>query len=206
MRVSNSAVSSVVVLDKCQVTSTSLQISEGLQWDDAVKIGRGLSAAIEWSSWAIGDFLIYVGQTYSDTRYQFAEELFGVSRQTLKNVKTVCRVFPPSRRRDAPLRFTHHAEVASLPIKEQNRLLDLAVKDGLSCVDLREMVRDKTEGKPEETVKIHEPMLTAHTTPLCMFCSAELELMKRDPERWPDDKRGWWKRELKPIVEFYGQL
>jgi hypothetical protein len=68
--------------------------------------------------------------------YTKAMAATGLSYKSAANTKSVCRAFELSRRREN-LSFGHHAEVASLPEVEQDRLLDLAATAGLSRDDIR---------------------------------------------------------------------
>jgi hypothetical protein len=63
-----------------------------------------------------------------------------VGREYLHLVALVARAVEPERRR-AALSWSHHREVAHLPRGEQNRLLELAEREGLSCPALREVLR-----------------------------------------------------------------
>jgi hypothetical protein len=54
-----------------------------------------------------------------------AEDWEGPDFQTCANAASVCKAIETSRRREV-LSFAHHAEVAALPVKQQEKLLDRA--------------------------------------------------------------------------------
>jgi hypothetical protein len=74
-----------------------------------------------------------------------AHGIFGRGFQTLMNAASVCRSFETSRRREA-LTFTHHLEVAALPPKEADMLLDKAEAESLPPQMLRDLVESCING------------------------------------------------------------
>jgi len=107
------------------------------------------------SRWQIGDLLIHGEQADFGATYDDAIEKTGLSYQALANIKTVCKRFKISRRREN-LSFGHHAEVVSLQDREQDRLLDLAAAACWSRNTLREEVTKLREGIIPDN---HEPAL-----------------------------------------------
>jgi len=99
-----------------------LHMPAELSFEDWARAGRQLSRIVDSSAWWLGDWLVFGKSNYSDC-YQLAIQRAGLRYQTLRNYAWVARRVPVSRRR-AKLTFQHHAEIASLPIEEQNRLLD----------------------------------------------------------------------------------
>jgi len=91
-------------------------------------------------SFIIGDLLNFAEARYSD-RYVQAAEATGLSYSTLTNYASVMRKVAPSRRRES-LRFSHHAEVASLEPEEQERWLAQAEERGWTTGELREALAD----------------------------------------------------------------
>jgi len=97
--------------------------------------GRWLGALGRGSGWWIGDWLRYGNSRYGD-RYGPAARLTGYDVQSLMNMAYVAGRFEVSRRRDA-LSFSHHAELAGLPVEEQDLWLDRAEASALSARALR---------------------------------------------------------------------
>jgi hypothetical protein len=107
--------------------------------DDWTRIGRQIFVIGDSSAWWLGDWLIYGRSQYPD-RYKRAIAETALDYQTLRNYAWVARRYPPERRRSA-LSFQHHAEVAGLPVDEQDRWLAHAETSGWSRNELRSRLR-----------------------------------------------------------------
>jgi hypothetical protein len=125
-------------LPRVRMTGVGLQIPIGLRYDEWEKTGRQLSGIADSSAWWLGDWLVFGKANYSD-RYQLAIQNAGLRYQTLRNYAWVARRFEMSRRRPK-LTFKHHAEVASLPFEEQDRLLDQAEQEMWTTKQLRNAI------------------------------------------------------------------
>lgn len=136
------------------MSGVGLQIPAGLSFEDWAKAGRQLSGIVDSSAWWLGDWLVFGKTTYSDC-YQLAIQGAGLRYQTLRNYAWVARRFDLSRRR-AKLTFQHHAEVASLPVEEQDRLLDQAERELWTTKQLRNAIR---QGRGDDMVEPVEPVL-----------------------------------------------
>lgn len=128
-----------VQLKQVRMSGVGLQIPAGLSFEDWAKTGRQLSGIIDSSAWWLGDWLVFGKTHYSDC-YQLAIQRAGLRYQTLRNYAWVARRFDLSRRR-AKLTFQHHAEVASFPVDEQERLLDRAESEVWTTKQLRNAIR-----------------------------------------------------------------
>jgi hypothetical protein len=135
-------------LTQVRMSRIGLQIPNGLKYDDWAKAGRQLSGIVDSSAWWLGDWLVFGKANYSD-RYQLAIQNAGLRYQTLRNYAWVARRFPADRRR-AKLSFRHHAEVASLPFEEQERLLDLAEHDQWTTKQLRNAIQHNRGGEVDQ--------------------------------------------------------
>ncbi|MFD7052733.1 LmbU family transcriptional regulator [Streptomyces mirabilis] len=120
-------------------TKVGLQLPAGLTFENWELAGRQLSGIVNSSSWWLGDWLVYGKDHYSD-RYERGVRAAGLQYQTLRNYAWVSRRFEMKRRR-AALSFQHHAELASLPVEEQERWLDQAEQQGWSTKQLRKAMR-----------------------------------------------------------------
>lgn len=129
-------------------TKVSLQIPEGLPFDEWERAGHQLTGIVNSSSWWLGDWLVYGKENYVD-RYEYGIRAVGLQYQTLRNYAWVAGRFELPRRR-AALSFQHHAEVASLPGEEQDRWLDQAEKLKWTTKQLREAIRAAREGARRE--------------------------------------------------------
>ncbi|MFI1577277.1 LmbU family transcriptional regulator [Embleya sp. NPDC020630] len=111
-----------------------------MTFEDWEQAGRKLSGILDSSSWWLGDWLVYGKDHYTDL-YQRGIRAAGLSYQTLRNYAWVSRRFDFDRRRSA-LSFQHHAELASLPIGEQELWLDRAEQMKWTTKQLRNAIRD----------------------------------------------------------------
>jgi hypothetical protein len=135
-------------LTKVQMNRIGLQIPANLAYDDWAKTGRQLSGIVDSSAWWLGDWLVFGKANYAD-RYQLAIQHAGLRYQTLRNYAWVSRRFPTDRRR-AQLSFRHHAEVASLPLEEQERLLDQAEREQWTTKQMRNAIHQSRGVEPDQ--------------------------------------------------------
>lgn len=124
-------------------TKVGLQIPAGMIFEDWERAGRQLSGILDSSSWWLGDWLVYGKDHYTD-RYQRGIRAAGLRYQTLRNYAWVSRRFAFNRRR-AALSFQHHAELASLPVDEQELWLNRAEEIEWSTKQLRSALRATRE-------------------------------------------------------------
>ncbi|MGW4020929.1 LmbU family transcriptional regulator [Streptomyces sp. NPDC005009] len=120
-------------------TKVGLQMPTGMAYDEWERSGRQLAGVLDSSSWWLGDWLVYGKDHYTD-RYQRGIRAVGLSYQTLRNYAWVSRRFDLTRRRPA-LSFQHHAELASMPVEEQDFWLDRAERQQWSTKQLRTALR-----------------------------------------------------------------
>jgi hypothetical protein len=120
----------------------------GASFDEWEQAGRQLSGIVDSSSWWLGDWLVFGKDHYVD-RYQHGIRAVGLQYQTLRNYAWVSRRFDLHRRRSA-LSFQHHAELASLPVEDQEDWLDRAERMKWSTKQLRGAIRAAREGAPQQ--------------------------------------------------------
>ncbi|MFI1018256.1 LmbU family transcriptional regulator [Streptomyces sp. NPDC020965] len=154
--------------DQVLTTKVGLHIPEGLAFEDWERAGRQLSGLLNSSSWWLGDWLIYGKDQYAD-RYERGIRAAGLQYQTLRNYAWVARRFELHRRRPA-LSFQHHAELASLPVDEQEAWLDRAERMKWNTKRLRNAVRAEREDASQQ------PSAVAATHRLAV----------------PDNRLQWW--------------
>lgn len=132
--------------DQVLTTNVGLHIPAGLAFEEWERAGRQLSGLLNSSSWWLGDWLVYGKDHYAD-RYERGIRAAGLQYQTLRNYAWVSRRFELHRRRSA-LSFQHHAELASLPVEEQETWLDRAERMKWSTKQLRNAIRAQRDGTP----------------------------------------------------------
>ncbi|MEU2084756.1 LmbU family transcriptional regulator [Streptomyces albus] len=120
-------------------TRVGLRIPEAFSFTEWERAGRQLAGVVDSSSWWLGDWMAYGKDHYAD-RYQQGIRSAGLRYQTLRNYAWVARRFEWERRR-ARLTFQHHAEVASLPVEEQDRWLSRAEELSWTTKQLRGALR-----------------------------------------------------------------
>ncbi|MFE0605840.1 LmbU family transcriptional regulator [Streptomyces sp. NPDC058892] len=128
-------------------TKVGLQMPSGMAYDEWERAGRQLADVLDSSSWWLGDWLVYGKDHYTD-RYQRGIRAVGLSYQTLRNYAWVSRRFAPTRRRPA-LSFQHHAELASMPVEEQDLWLDRAEQRQWTTKQLRDATRAARRSEPQ---------------------------------------------------------
>lgn len=122
-----------------RVTPIGLELPDALTFDQWQAIGDSLQGVERSLMWWIGDWLRF-GERRWGERYAQAIDTTGKSYGTLRNAASVATAFGDlSRRRDS-LSWSHHAEVAALPVGAGDRLLRLAEDEGWSRKDLRQRV------------------------------------------------------------------
>ena len=106
------------------------------------RAGKTLRQIDETARWWRGDWIVY-GETRSEWGDKYEHECgeLGLDYGSVANLKSLSKEFNFSRRREK-LSWNHHAAVASLPEKEQDRLLDLAEREQLPYRELRKVVRE----------------------------------------------------------------
>ncbi|MFF7934458.1 LmbU family transcriptional regulator [Streptomyces sp. NPDC007940] len=128
-------------------TKVGLHIPIGLSFEEWERAGRQLSGLLNSSSWWLGDWLVYGKDQYAD-RYDRGIRAAGLQYQTLRNYAWVSRRFELRRRRPA-LSFQHHAELASLPVEDQENWLDRAERMKWNTKQLRDAIRAERAGTPQ---------------------------------------------------------
>jgi hypothetical protein len=121
------------------LTEVSWAPRRDLRLGDWVRQGHWLGKLGRATGWWLGDWLRYGQARYGD-RYRAAAAITGYDAQTLMNMAYVASRFDVSRRREN-LSFSHHAELAALPVEEQAGWLERAERGMWSVRDLRAEVR-----------------------------------------------------------------
>lgn len=94
--------------------------------------------------WWIGDAMAYGELHYGESAFADLER----QDKTLANWATVARKVHPSRRRE-DVRFSHHAEVASLPPEQQTEVLERVSTEDLTVSETRDLVRQEQQSTAE---------------------------------------------------------
>ena len=147
--------------ETARMTAGGLQIARGIDFDAWVAVGRRITGISNACAWCLGDWLVY-GEHAFPERYKTALAATSLDYQTLRNYAWVARRFEMSRRRDG-VSFQHHAEVAALPVADQDLWLLRAKRSQWSRNELRR--RLSAERRPRrETSSEGAVMLSVEVT------------------------------------------
>lgn len=123
------------------VTPVGIAFQPGMPFEEWERLGEWLRLVEGGRLWFWGDWLAYGEGEYHELMAQALEES-DYKHGTLATAKWVCSRIPLHRRRPE-LSFTAHQRVAALPPDEQDALLDLAIRQGLTSRDLGQLVKAK---------------------------------------------------------------
>lgn len=126
-------------MQRAKMTLTGLKISDVTLFEEWLKMGQTLREIDGCVQWWIGDWLNFGEEKYGEKYAQALDET-DYEYGSLRNMKWVASKIPYHARRDK-LSYSIHQEVAPLDAKDQEKILALAEKNGLSRQDVREKVR-----------------------------------------------------------------
>lgn len=106
------------------LTPTRLKLPAEIDYEQYEALGNWIGVVGNAAKWWLSDWLVFGVGAFGDRMEQAAKQT-GRSPGTLENYARVGAAVPPSRRRPK-LTYTHHAEVASLPPREQTDWLKRA--------------------------------------------------------------------------------
>lgn len=155
------------------MTPTAWAVSADLSLLEWSQSGRRLGIIGRGTGWWIGDWVNYGNARFGE-RYVRAARITGYDVQTLMNMVYVASRFAPSRRRQN-LSFSHHAELAALPIDEQDYWLERAEAERLSVRCLREEVRRARRAAEAEEELAEEELAEADEEVVCPHCGAHFK-------------------------------
>lgn len=137
-----------LTLPHCTLSRVGLQFDGELTAEQWQEIGRHLEQFAGSSQWWLGDWLRHgEGQAAWGSMYERVVTEFDEKYQTAKGAKWLAAEFDLVRRR-TNLPWGHHREVASLPVEDQEELLDWAEEEDddekrPTRKQLRERVRER---------------------------------------------------------------
>lgn len=115
---------------------------------------KGISDSIRF--W-LGDLVVYSERNHKELHSQLLDEM-DYSKQSISDMMWVSKRVAASVRRKE-LTWSHHREVAKLPMEEQRRFLDIAVREKLSVLALREMIKPKPLHKESKVESFENALL-----------------------------------------------
>jgi hypothetical protein len=141
--------------------------------------GRRLGTLGRGVAWWIGDWLLY-GNLRHGERYARAARATGYDRQSLMNMAYVASRFGVERRR-ATLSWSHHAEVAGLPVDRQEHWLARAEADRMSVHSLRTEVRAARRAESAARRLSAQESDAVAASVVCPRCHSVIELTGEHP-------------------------
>jgi hypothetical protein len=145
-----------------------------LELRDWLEHGRRFGAIGRGVAWWIGDWLLYGNARYGE-RYARASRATGYDPQSLMNMVYVASRFAVHRRHQA-LSWSHHAELAALPLPEQERWLELAERERMSVRSLRAELRASRRVERAVEAGAARPAAAPRANVVCPHCSGVIEL------------------------------
>jgi hypothetical protein len=121
-----------------ELTHVAWIADRNLSYEEWLRMGSRLGATARGAGWWVGDWVRFGAARYG-SKYTLAARVTGYDTQTLMNMVYVATRFQISRRREN-LSWSHHAELASLDVDEQEDWLDHATEERLSVRDLRDLI------------------------------------------------------------------
>jgi hypothetical protein len=116
--------------------ATGFELPDALAADQWATLLRAVARDHASCRWKIGDLARH-GEVRYGHMYDRVTAETGLSYSSIATAKSLAGKFEICRRRQS-VSWGHHAEVAGLPVAEQDRLLDLAEQNGWSRDTLRE--------------------------------------------------------------------
>lgn len=123
---------------KVKASLVGLEFSPDLTFEEWSAIGKYLQVMGGAIHWFLGDWIRYGEANYGEKYAQAIEET-GYDYGTLRNDVYVCEQIDLSRRRDN-VSFSAHKEVAMLDPDEQDKILEKAQDESLTCKDIHQLV------------------------------------------------------------------
>lgn len=172
---------------ECTFTTTGLIIPEGMQFERWEGLGGDLRKAGKGIQFWIGDWIRYGEHEYGE-KYKQAIEVTGKAEKTLRNYVFVAQNLDLSRRRDTEVvDYSIQAEVAGLPPRQQERVLQKAELegDGFTVKHARREVSkiNRDEGKEKTEIE------TLHTPEVQAFLARYIAAVKGFEESVPLNAR-----------------
>lgn len=132
----------LAIIEGAKITSVSLAVPKKSSFEDWLSIGRKLKRCETGVMWWVGDWWRFGEHKYGERLKALEDDDSLPALQTCMNAGSISAAFETSRRREV-LSWSHHAELAALPERQQENLLDEAEESGWSTRDMRRAARRK---------------------------------------------------------------
>jgi hypothetical protein len=143
--------------------------------------GRRIARMDSATNWWIGDWMRYGTARYGE-KYEVAATITGYESKTLMNMAFVSSRFAVQRRR-AHISWSHHAELAGLPLDDQDDWLARLEHEPMSVRSLRQELKLKANRVPRAVDMGQEaPPAEPHES-VCPYCGRLLPRESAEPKR-----------------------
>jgi len=135
------------------LNATGLELRPGLSVQEWTTVGTALARVDRAYRWWVGDWLNYGDGEYGEM-YTEALATTGLEYSSLSNCRLVASAIGVSRRRET-LSWSHHLEVVSLDLDEQDEWLERAEANKWTVKELRAWIK----GSKRKPLPTHTPLL-----------------------------------------------
>jgi hypothetical protein len=162
------------------IERNGLTLAGPLDFAQWAEIGRAISARIEGSVWALGDWLVEGGREtrgwLGGSSYEKASKITGYSKAHLSNAFRASSAFPRDARHP-DLSCSAHREVLRLPEAQRQAVLRKAAERRWSADDVAEhingLIEDARPADPVKELAIKQPSRVYYQSPevRCPHCN-----------------------------------
>jgi hypothetical protein len=171
------------------------------EWLDAGRLLTGMESSLNW--W-IGDWLVFGEHTYGQ-KYSQAEAVTKHRQDYLKACNFVSSKVP-AQNRIGGLSWSHHREVAALPVAEQKKWLNKALENEWAVSELRINMRKSMAEYQNDDEEIGAKSFNLMSWTQEGIRWLKSESRKAPIDQWSEDRKRLIKKDLEPIVEIYNKL
>jgi N6-adenosine-specific RNA methylase IME4 len=141
------------------LSRTGWVLPENLTFEDWVSCGKTLRKIEGSIQWWLGDWWAYGNHAYGERVRALEAGLVGdLKFPTVHSYGTVARAIGGDRRRSL-VSFSHHREVAALPVEQQDRWLDRAESEDLSVHKMRAAIRQRAAADRTRSIEFNAASL-----------------------------------------------
>lgn len=152
----------LIKFQKARLEKNKLIIDDSItidEWKDLGQLLKQVEGSVQFwiGDWArFGEKKGFTGKYVSPKVYDELEELTGLDRGTIQNLKSVAEKTSSFRNED--LSYTHHVAVAPLEPEQQKKFLQKASEEKLSTRELREEIRKEKEHGYRQEWRLNEKL------------------------------------------------
>jgi hypothetical protein len=120
-----------------------LDALKGITYEEWEELGGILGGGSSQFRWAIGDWINFGEQSFSE-QFEQAQHALGLSHSTIRSYASVARLIAHVRRR-TDVSWSKHEAIATLPPRQQRSWLDRIAKNGMTVEEVRAARREEDD-------------------------------------------------------------